>query len=1059
MPKRSNSKLASPSSPKLPVIHGFWMGPKLSRLEQLTLHSFVRWGHAFHLWVYDELEIPVPKGVVLCDASEILPRDRIFRKRERDAETGVGEGSISPFTDLFRYKLLYDRGGVWSDMDITCLRPFDIETDYVFRSHQLGMVGNLMKCPQGSELMKACYEESDAIANEDVDWHAQIRILNRNVQRLGLTSYIRDDISNLDNWNESVRPFVEHYEPIPDQWHAIHWLNEFMQTLQRDQGHYRGREIPFVSLDKDNPPAGSTLHELYRIYGLVDPRAPFASSSSVCSNRDEPEEPLEFGLRPATSRLSILLPSFARDGVQRMVTETVQALSNRTDLASCVYVLTPAPQGYTLVPGGNVTVKFLDHLSTGQALRKVALEVTNSVTPLLYAPSVPVDQLKALWALGVQTVPVVHASSGEWTAEPHPYNHPLVPYVMATSATATKRLRQAGCTRAVVTVRHEIQRPFTPDMLARGRREIRNAHGISPDTLLVGMVGPFHAGKAYTRAVRVLAQLRRLRKTKLMILGDWGQGDGAGHSSYEATVRLALDLEVIAEMIMPGNVHMIDPYYAAFDVFMNTSLVEGGSVALMEAVRAGCPVVVADVGDNALMVLPDAVLVEDSSDIGAYVNGVLQQAQRQHRLLPATPIEPDIVPQLWTLLARFGPGASAARSTSEGTLFVTQGLDIGGPARSLSLLLTRLPADIKTALCVINGISVEPWRAAIANAQVPILELTQGASLGETAASLLRWFDQQNMRAICFWNVQPELKLLLTKILHGRDARLIDVSPGPMLFDELYAAQDFQRRIAFSAEEYLARLDDFITLYAGGAPAGATQPRRVSVIPLGTMSPPRFVPLPAPEALLPPDLDPKLAIGTCCRIVPDKRIEFLLEMMVHVHKSLPGSSLTIVGGPDSHTQEYWEGLREYVEQKDLRHIRFVGPHENVTPFLSQFRVFVMVSDRQGCPNASLEAMAMGLPVVANPDGGTVDQVVHGKTGYLAETPTAMSEAVVDLLKNPKRQRKFGKAGRARTMDMFSAEEMVARYAALLRGEDICAAAAQNLKLPPSRKPVTRPRQR
>ena len=1056
MGKRSNRKLALAPSPKLPIIHGFWMGPNLSRLEQLTLRSFVRWGHSFHLWLYDELETPVPKGVTVCDASEILPRERIFRKRERDAETGVGEGSISPFTDLFRYKLLYDRGGVWSDMDITCLRPFDLEADYVFRSHQLGMVGNLMKCPQGCELMKACYEQSDAIANEDVDWHAQIRILNSNVQRLGLTSYIRDDISNLDNWNGSVRPFFEHYTPIPDEWHAIHWLNEFMQTLNRDGGHHRGREVSSVTVDKDNPPAGSTLHELYRSYGLVDPRTPFAASPPASALPDLPGEPLDDGLRPAASRLNILLPSLARGGVQRMVAETVQALSTQPDLAICVYVLTRAPQGYAIVPQRNVTVKFLDHLSVAQALRKVALEVASSVTPLLYAPSVPVEQLNDLWALGVGTVPIVHATSGEWSAAPQPYNHPLVPYVMATSAASAERLRQAGCTRPVVPVRHEIQRPFTPEKLARARREIRNAHGIAPDTLLVGMVGPFHAGKGYTRAVRVLAQLQRLRQTKLMILGDWVQGDG-GHSAYEATCRLALDLEVIADLIMPGNVDMIDSYYAAFDVFMNTSLDEGASVALMEVVRAGCPIVAADVGDNRAIVPADAVLVEDPADIAAYVDGVLQQAQRQERLLPAAPIESKIVPHLWPLLARFASRAPAARSIGEGTLFVTQGLDIGGPARSLSLLLPRLPANFKTALCVIDGISVEPWRAAIANAQVPILDLSQSASLSDIATSLLQWFDQLNMRSICFWNVQPELKLLLAKVVHGRDVRLIDVSPGPMLFDELDAAQEFQRRIVFSGDDYLERLDDFVALYAGGAPPGAAQPRRVSVLPLGTASPPRFIPLPAPEALLPPDFNPELAIGTCCRIVPDKRIEFLLAMMADVHERIPGASLTIVGGPDSHTDEYWEGLRALVRQENLAHIRFVGAHENVTPFLSQFRVFVMVSDRQGCPNASLEAMAMGLPVVANPNGGTADQVVHGETGYLAETPAAMAEAVVDLLKNKRKRRKFGEAGRARAVARFSAEEMVARYTAVLRGENSCADGAHTLTLKPPRKRMTRPR--
>ncbi len=43
----------------------------------------------------------------------------------------------------------------------------------------------------------------------------------------------------------------------------------------------------------------------------------------------------------------------------------------------------------------------------------------------------------------------------------------------------------------------------------------------------------------------------------------------------------------------------------------------------------------------------------------------------------------------------------------------------------------------------------------------------------------------------------------------------------------------------------------------------------------------------------------------------------------------------------------------------------------------------MISEPAGCPNASLEAISAGLPIVANAVGGAIDQVVHGETGLLA----------------------------------------------------------------------------
>jgi glycosyltransferase involved in cell wall biosynthesis len=182
--------------------------------------------------------------------------------------------------------------------------------------------------------------------------------------------------------------------------------------------------------------------------------------------------------------------------------------------------------------------------------------------------------------------------------------------------------------------------------------------------------------------------------------------------------------------------------------------------------------------------------------------------------------------------------------------------------------------------------------------------------------------------------------------------------------------------------------------------------------------------------MLPQRFDPAFAIGTCCRVVPDKRIEFLFEMMRYLATKVPRATLTIVGGPDSKSLDYWEGLLMRVRDERLENIRFVGRHDEVNPFLAQFRAFVMVSDRQGCPNASLEAMAMGLPVVANPDGGTAEQVVDGVAGFLTDQPDKMAERVAELLSNPALRRTMGAAARKIARERFSMKSSVEAYGQL-----------------------------
>ena len=207
------------------VVHGLWVGNSLSPLELLTIASFLRHGHSFHLWTYDEIVTPLPAGVILEDATLIIPRDRVFRYLHV-SNFGHGRGSFAGFSDIFRYKLLYERGGWWVDMDVCCLRPLDFAAEYVFRTHNsLKLVGNIMKCPAGSELMKRSYEQASAEIDEhNRDWHRPIDILISNVEDLGLEDRIVM-LSNSDTWNEVYWLLVRNTPP-PSQWYAIHWMNE-----------------------------------------------------------------------------------------------------------------------------------------------------------------------------------------------------------------------------------------------------------------------------------------------------------------------------------------------------------------------------------------------------------------------------------------------------------------------------------------------------------------------------------------------------------------------------------------------------------------------------------------------------------------------------------------------------------------------------------------------------------------------------------------------------------------------------------------------------------------
>jgi hypothetical protein len=236
------------------IVHGLWIGDSLSRMEVLTMLSFIEQGHQFNLWTYSPQLENAPAQAVIMDANLIIPKDEVFCYSNNNA-FGHGKGSYAGFSDVFRYKLLSEHGGWWTDMDITCLAPLP-NTPYFFRAHHsLKLVGNLMHCPKASELMRYCYTRAKAeIDSENTDWHRPIQILIDGVEQFALENHITAGVGNMDHWGET-RKFVFQQTRIPSQWIFLHWQNEEWRNRGMNKNQVRFR---------------STLGKLFQRYRLWD---------------------------------------------------------------------------------------------------------------------------------------------------------------------------------------------------------------------------------------------------------------------------------------------------------------------------------------------------------------------------------------------------------------------------------------------------------------------------------------------------------------------------------------------------------------------------------------------------------------------------------------------------------------------------------------------------------------------------------------------------------------------------------------------------------------------
>jgi hypothetical protein len=129
----------------LPEIHSLWIGPRLTWIELLSLHSWLEHGHRVTLWCYDPIE-GIPNGVCTADAARILPKTAITLHRRT--------GSVALFANRFRYHLLRHRPTTWLDADVVLLRPLSHASPYLFGWETPTSINNaVMRLPPESPVL------------------------------------------------------------------------------------------------------------------------------------------------------------------------------------------------------------------------------------------------------------------------------------------------------------------------------------------------------------------------------------------------------------------------------------------------------------------------------------------------------------------------------------------------------------------------------------------------------------------------------------------------------------------------------------------------------------------------------------------------------------------------------------------------------------------------------------------------------------------------------------------------------------------------------------------
>lgn len=166
----------------------------------------------------------------------------------------------------------------------------------------------------------------------------------------------------------------------------------------------------------------------------------------------------------------------------------------------------------------------------------------------------------------------------------------------------------------------------------------------------------------------------------------------------------------------------------------------------------------------------------------------------------------------------------------------------------------------------------------------------------------------------------------------------------------------------------------------------------------------------------------EILLGTVGSLNYQKGIQFLIRAMPRILKEFPNVKLEIVG-----EGTYKKVLQSEVDSLKLKNkVIFAGFVKNIYERIEKFDVYIQPSISESFGLAIIQAMGMGIPVVATTTGGIPEVVTTGKSGFLvpASSPKALAQGVLELLRDPEMAKKMGEIAREDVKIKFNLKDMI-----------------------------------
>ena len=348
-------------------------------------------------------------------------------------------------------------------------------------------------------------------------------------------------------------------------------------------------------------------------------------------------------------------------------------------------------------------------------------------------------------------------------------------------------------------------------------------------------------------------------------------------------------------------------------------------------------------------------------------------------------------------------------------LHLRSGSFYGGPERQLHHHALRAKGSgFKLTIASFAESGSRPeFLNVIADDDIAVHHFETTGSYDRRAASLVRnYLRQERIDILCTHEYRAHIIGMFAR--RGTRAKWVAFSRG-------WTKENFKIRLFHTIDKAMIRFADHIVAVSDSQRARL---RRL-MIPTNTISVvPNAIDLVRFKSIEPTDLrkrfgfpDDTIIVVAAGRFSSEKGQHFLIDAAKEITGSLDQARFVLFGeGPDL------ESIRQRIKQWDLSdRILCPGFDRNLIGALKGADILVNPSQSEGLPNIVLEAMAVGVPVVATEVGGVPELVEHDRSGLLVPYPDVpqLVSTISNLIVDEKLRRRLADQATETVADRFS----------------------------------------